>query len=996
MATFNSFARPSGFNPIKAPDVASLVEDKAKKQSNYMREAAKFNIDERQRIGNAIEINNKLEFNNRQQLFDFESKNLEAIQNQIMGNYDATISNAQAQSKSELATLDAISKISSTAFQTIQAVNEKIETGRKLAVEKTLYATGISTKELMEIHKLDRNFSDQAYAENSAIRAIVDRTGASIQQIRFLNENSNAKLWNESTALTTNLGTNFRTDVLDKYSTKYDLGDGRQLSLAETEGRDLAAYNQIFGRIRSDYVASSGMLNLSPAILGSKVHPLMRNIEAEFNQQSNAQYKAFAKDEAQRQIDFSTNEDIINGRVVSKLESLSGPARSAYISDVFRSYKAGFEGERREDYVKSWEDLLATPTMYNGKEVTYGDIFTSPAAQEVTQAVFAARQRVLAKLGQQEAFDTRERKAFEDAAVEQLNQIPGGYSAADVQAVINNYGVRFPGQTSQRLEVMMRNQSVDALEIQRQMKEAEDLRSRGILTMELMESSGYHSSVISQFQTAARQGSAGRSNTDNYKAQLASLSALAKKPPQIQAKREGQFSPTVPLMEQRLHTKFLKKVAELQSVGDANAIANAEAFVRAEFEKEIANPQFFKDGDYAQFKGNPSVPAAAAARGQWVQSNLNRLGSKILDTNGAIFTTSELNTIEQEMQKPGYKFDPMAQYIGARFGISPLAVINRARRAEGRDPIMPPSMSKFRTKADPNLVRFLDQYQTPEISTRAMGSTKEFISELVPSYNGINIGQLIQQTATKYNLPPGVLAGLLHHESDGFDPAVLSGQRKSSAGATGIAQFMPGTAAELGVDPLNIPQAIDGAARYLIKNLRDPNNPGNSLNWAISAYNSGPGGVGMSKENRKYFGNVMREAYKYGHGQGLQSRSLIRPGFIQRTSNYDTGFGWQPVSMQDEKGRPVVMSRDAANAFAQMVQASGGAVKGSDITSSQRTEEKNIAVDGAPGSRHVHGEAIDIHGKSKNWMIQNGQRYGWYLVDYPGSHGGHFEYRGVH
>lgn len=100
--------------------------------------------------------------------------------------------------------------------------------------------------------------------------------------------------------------------------------------------------------------------------------------------------------------------------------------------------------------------------------------------------------------------------------------------------------------------------------------------------------------------------------------------------------------------------------------------------------------------------------------------------------------------------------------------------------------------------------------------------------------------------------------------------------------------------------------------------------------------------------------------------------------------------------MQDEQGRPVVMSRDAANAFAQMVQASGGAVKGSDIASSQRTKEKNIAVGGVPGSRHVHGEAIDIHGKSKKWMIENGPKYGWHLVDYQGSHGGHFEYRGVH
>ena len=285
MATFKSYAQGGGFNPIKAPDVASLVEDKARKQSNYMREAAKYNIDERQRIGSTIEINNDLEFQNRQQRFDFESKNLQAIQNQIMGNYEATISNAQAQSKQQLDTLNAISNISQTAFATVQAVNEKIDTGRKLAIEKTLYSTGITTKELMEIHKLDRNLSELAYYENSTIRDIVDRTGASIQQIRFLRENSNARLWNESTTLATNLGTGYRNEVLDKYTTKYAIGDGRQLSLADVEGRDLAAYEQIMSQIRSEYVANSGMLNLSNTIVGAKIHPLMRGIEAELTQQ---------------------------------------------------------------------------------------------------------------------------------------------------------------------------------------------------------------------------------------------------------------------------------------------------------------------------------------------------------------------------------------------------------------------------------------------------------------------------------------------------------------------------------------------------------------------------------------------------------------------------------------------------------------------------------------------------------------------------------------
>jgi LAS superfamily LD-carboxypeptidase LdcB len=77
-----------------------------------------------------------------------------------------------------------------------------------------------------------------------------------------------------------------------------------------------------------------------------------------------------------------------------------------------------------------------------------------------------------------------------------------------------------------------------------------------------------------------------------------------------------------------------------------------------------------------------------------------------------------------------------------------------------------------------------------------------------------------------------------------------------------------------------------------------------------------------------------------------------------------------------------------------MMADSGGVVKASDIASSQRSEAKNRNVGGVAGSQHLSGNAIDIHGPSGEWMKKNGPKYGWYLNEYDGSHGGHFEYRG--
>lgn len=96
----------------------------------------------------------------------------------------------------------------------------------------------------------------------------------------------------------------------------------------------------------------------------------------------------------------------------------------------------------------------------------------------------------------------------------------------------------------------------------------------------------------------------------------------------------------------------------------------------------------------------------------------------------------------------------------------------------------------------------------------------------------------IQGAQSKYGIPSNYLAKLLNAESS-FDPAIISGQRKSPVGAVGIAQFMPATAAELGVNPTDPMSAIDGAGRYLSQLYAQFGN------WpeAIAAYNWGSGNV---------------------------------------------------------------------------------------------------------------------------------------------------------
>jgi len=123
--------------------------------------------------------------------------------------------------------------------------------------------------------------------------------------------------------------------------------------------------------------------------------------------------------------------------------------------------------------------------------------------------------------------------------------------------------------------------------------------------------------------------------------------------------------------------------------------------------------------------------------------------------------------------------------------------------------------------------------------------------------------------------------------------------------------------------------------------------------------------------------------------------TVVSAGSAQYTKgNWETGSGFNPAGAKDVYGRPIVLSRTAAEAFAAMMRDSGGKVKGSDVASSQRSPAKNERVGGAIQSKHLKGLALDIHGSSNSWIRKFGSRYGWVANDYSGSHGGHFEFRG--
>ena len=91
-----------------------------------------------------------------------------------------------------------------------------------------------------------------------------------------------------------------------------------------------------------------------------------------------------------------------------------------------------------------------------------------------------------------------------------------------------------------------------------------------------------------------------------------------------------------------------------------------------------------------------------------------------------------------------------------------------------------------------------------------------------------------KQAAARYGVPLSGLEAQINMES-GWNPSA-----KSSAGALGIAQFMPGTAASRHVNPLDPASAIPGMAS-LMHDLYTQE--GHNWTKALEAYNAGPGNL---------------------------------------------------------------------------------------------------------------------------------------------------------
>lgn len=134
-------------------------------------------------------------------------------------------------------------------------------------------------------------------------------------------------------------------------------------------------------------------------------------------------------------------------------------------------------------------------------------------------------------------------------------------------------------------------------------------------------------------------------------------------------------------------------------------------------------------------------------------------------------------------------------------------------------------------------------------------------AEVAPVPNTTGLDELVRHYAQHYGVEENLVWAVIHAESR-FNPNAVS-----PAGARGLMQLMPGTAAEMGVADIFDPaQNIAGGTQYLARMLALHDG---DVRLALAAYNAGPGnvrkygGIPPFEETQQYVKRVLRYRAEY-------------------------------------------------------------------------------------------------------------------------------------
>jgi len=644
--------------------------------------------------------------------------------------------------------------------------------------------------------------------------------------------------------------------------------------------KDRASYISARRIASKEFARRAGLTGLPPQFLASTVYPKMIEVDA---RAVSAWSKQFAKDDSAIRQDEAANLISSDLDVTAFLDATRNTVDSNGKPLGYKGSWALFD--QRITQALQAGILTATDVeIMKGQKIpgdskgrTYGERYQARFAKMQRQV--SAESRKIFQESEAERL-TEFKQAEEDLRQAFLDSSDGdGFTDDQIDDAINTLRDRY-GFESQELAVLKKN-TVDAKTRKVQEEQIEGLMAMNLLTPERLKQFDpkLQKKYLSQAQTQANL----RKENGDFKEIEEAIKDMVEAPTTVDGIVKNH--PSVGLMVAKQKRRFHQLVSTYALAGEPDPANKALAQLMAEFKASDA----FKDGGSLKSLSLPypsAIPTFNPASQQANEREIARvngvlkLGTNALDLpddgmNVVLFNKPQLEAMEKGYGEEGWSPSPAVEYAADILDMDPLSLINKLRETNGMEALpATPAYEVIQNQLTSTQQRLLRQFKTPERTARGLVGQTQYNPELVPG----GYGEIIADAASKENIDPSILAGLLDQES-AYRPEVIDGTVPSSAGALGIAQIM--TKYHPGVNPLNPEEAIFYAANYL-RRLLDMFNGNYYL--AITAYNAGEGNVQEfggpipdNIESQEYYGLVIEKAGKYGYGQ----RALSDPGTMR-------------------------------------------------------------------------------------------------------------------
>lgn len=658
-------------------------------------------------------------------------------------------------------------------------------------------------------------------------------------------------------------------------------------------------YEYIKTKLKSQYLKETGLDQISQDLLAKYTLPALDKTDSKLlgikRKSWGYQQSEITRNDALT--DFYATKDL--GSLLKKLANTFDENGNAY--GYAGAYKAAFTTlkdmfdvgmitDEEWQAIKQQKDPVTGKTFYQARPLHFDKLEEERASEN--RKNFA----------EDEAEIELKFKQEEKAILEYFNT--NQPSQADVEAAEKDLFRKY-GKTSSALSTMKSTYTVDAEQEKRLNDQFENLASQGLLTPEMVVRAPF--AVQQKWLSVAQKQQEASDKTSGFKNELKAIENTVKTYPNVKVSPDGSTSGMATLVIGELQSKFKRKVAEYVGAGSSSTQASQQALAET-IQEFTSSPRYALNGvgEFANFK--QSLFQGSVARSKFLNNKLNNIrqtlqatGKLGLESPELILNKNELLALEKGYGEPGWSVPPVVQYWSGQLSVNPLEIINRQRKAVGmKELATPASIEMVKGSISPGLQRLLNSYQSPNRSTRALSSMRQFDARSIPG----GYGQVVESSAKANGIDPAILAGVLETENKWKTTGI------SKSGAVGIAQIMPEY--HPGVDPTDPIASIKYAAKYLSQLQRQF---GGDMRLAVIAYNAGPGNVAKyrgpipgNKESQEYYGSVLKAASKYGYGQAWNDPATMRGKFASSIT-FDSGQPGIDVYFEDKNFTTVLPGR---------------------------------------------------------------------------------------